>query len=96
MGLLRLLTNPRAMGVDVIGQSQAWKVYRELRRDFRVSFVSEPPGIEELWCKLTQNPQPATHLRTDAYLQAFAQLARMSVVSFDQAFRRVAEAQVLE
>ncbi len=91
MGLLRLLTNARAMGVDAIGQVAAWEVYRNMTADPRVRFLSEPAGLQESWRQLTRKPQPATNLWTDAYLQAFARLQDLQVVSFDQGFRRFAD-----
>src|SRR5713226_7464511 len=88
MGLLRLLTNQHVMGVDVFTLVEAWDVYHELVRDSRVQFPAEPAGIEDLWRQFTKKSQPATNLWTDAYLQAFAQLKDLQVVSFDQGFRR--------
>lgn len=88
MGLLRLLTNQHLMGVDIFTQAEAWEVYHELTRDSRVQFLAEPTGIEGAWRQLTRKSQPATNLWTDAYLQAFAQLKDLQVVSFDRGFRR--------
>ena len=88
MGLLRLLTNQQVMGVDVFTLAGAWKIYNELIRDSRVRFLTEPAGIEDLWRQFTQETRPATNVWTDAYLQAFAQLKNVYVVSFDRGFRR--------
>ena len=44
MGLLRLLTNRNAMGVDVIDQARAWAVYQMLAADWRVRYFDEPDG----------------------------------------------------
>src|ERR1035441_4860858 len=46
MGLLRLLTNRHAMGIDVLNQIEAWKAYRRLASDGRIRFLAEPLGIE--------------------------------------------------
>src|SRR5690349_3742270 len=46
LGLLRLLTNPRVMGRDVLGQSRAWGVFDKLFADARVRFITEPEGID--------------------------------------------------
>ena len=88
MGLLRLLTNHHAMGGEAVSQSRAWEIYRTIASDQRVSFYPEPAGVEETWSGLTQRGQPATNLWTDAYLQAFARLKGLHVVSFDRGFRR--------
>lgn len=96
MGLLRLLTNARVMGADVIGQSAAWDVYLQLMSDSRVRFLSEPADIEAAWRKLTRKAHPATNVWTDAYLLAFADLSELQVVTFDQAFRRLAGSRAVE
>ncbi len=88
MGLLRLLTNAPTMGPDVVGPATAWGVYGRMTTDLRVQFLSEPPGIEMLWQQLTKTPQAVRNLWTDAYLQAFAQLKDVRVVSFDRDFQR--------
>ena len=90
MGLLRLLTNARVMGEDVLTQSAAWDVYRRLMSDSRVRFLPEPPGLESAWRRLTRKAQPSTNAWTDAYLLAFAEVSGLQVATFDQAFRRLA------
>src|SRR5438067_1379564 len=59
MGLLRLLTNPKAMGIDVVSQAQAWKVYDQICEDSHVTFLGEPSGLPEAWRSLTQQDKPA-------------------------------------
>ena len=95
MGLLRLLTNRHAMGVDVLNQIEAWKAYRRLAADGRIRFLSEPLGIESAWHELTMSGQPATNLWTDAYLQAFGRISGAQVVSFDRGFSRLSESNAL-
>ena len=89
MGFLRLLTNTRVMGDDVLSQRQAWIVCEQLARDHRVVFAMEPVNIEPVWKKLTQSAFAATSLWTDAYIAAFALLHNFHVVSFDSGFRRI-------
>lgn len=90
MGFLRLLTNSRVMGEDVLGQRQAWSVYEQLGRDARVVFALEPPDIEPVWKKLTQGAFRAPGLWTDAYIAALSLLHSFHVVSFDKGFRGIA------
>lgn len=90
MGFLRLLTNARVMGDDVLSQRQAWRIYEELADDVRVIFALEPPHIEPIWKKLTQSAFGATGLWTDAYIAAFALLHNFRVVSFDRGFGKIA------
>ena len=95
MGLLRLLTNRNAMGVDVIDQARAWAVYQMLAADWRVRYFDEPDGVEGAWRDLTRKPQPAVRLWTDAYLQALAQLWGLQVVSFDRGYQKLAGSNAL-
>ena len=89
MGFLRLVTNSRVMGEDVLNQRQAWGVYGELARDPRVIFALEPPEIEPVWKKLTQSAFAATGLWTDAYIAALALIDNFRVVSFDKGFSKI-------
>jgi uncharacterized protein len=91
MALLRLLTNSRAMGIDAIKPLEAWSVYETLMRDPRVHFSVEPPGLERAWVELTRRPQVAQSRWTDTYLQAFARVRELSVVTFDKGFRQFAK-----
>jgi uncharacterized protein len=90
MGFLRLLTNSRVMGDDVLNQRQAWGIYEQMARDRRVVFALEPPSIEPAWKKLTQSALAGTGLWTDAYIAALALLHNFQVVSFDRGFRKIA------
>lgn len=88
MGLLRLLTNQSVMGDDVVAPAQAWSVYRRMRGDLRVQYFAEPPGIEDIWHRLTHRLESGSRAWTDAYLQAFAAVKELQVVSFDRGLRR--------
>lgn len=87
MGMLRLLTNTHVMSEDVLSQAQAWKLYFHLCQDARISFLAEPPGLEEAWHKLSTRTTSQSHW-TDAYLQAFAFLSDTVMVTFDRGFRQ--------
>jgi len=89
LALLRLLTNARVMGVDVLTQAGAWSVYDRLRQDARVGYTDEPLGLEAAFRHLTQTRQPAAGAWTDAYLAALAETRGLTVVSFDRGFRRL-------
>ena len=88
MGLLRLLTNSRVMGGDMMIPSAAWRVYKALASDPRVRFAAEPPGLDQAWQSLTGNLATGQSRWTDTYLQAFAQLREFSVVTFDRGFQQ--------
>lgn len=75
------------MGADVVGPREALAHYRNIRRDSRVTFVAEPPGLDEIWSELMES-SAAGRLWTDAYLTAFAMGHGYSLASFDRGFRR--------
>lgn len=87
MGILRLLTSAKVMGKDVLKPRDAWAVYRSLRRDWRVTFASEPAGLEQTWIDLLR-AAPGAASWTDAYLAAFALGYGYNLVSFDRGFGR--------
>lgn len=89
LGVLRLLTNARVMGVDAMSQSKAWKTYDKFLRDPRVSFLAEPDRVDEYFRPFTRSPHRATSLWTDAYLAAVAKAGSLSIVTLDKAFARI-------
>ncbi len=93
-GLLRLLTNPRVMGDNVLTGQQAWRVHDALYADSRVAFAEEPEGVQERWRIYTRSTQTGPNFWTDAYLAAFAAAGGYTVVTFDQGFSRFPEASV--
>ncbi len=60
---------------------------QDLRRDWRVTFATEPAGVETGWIHL-MSATPAPPSWTDAYLAAFASGHGYGLVSFDRDFAR--------
>ena len=85
LGLLRLLTNESAMGGDVLTQLQAWKAFDALVANPSNRMMDEPPGLDPLFRRLTSSRQAATKQWADGYLAAFAEAARLTLVTFDKA-----------
>jgi len=92
IGFLRLLTHPGVMQVDVRSQAQAWKTYDLLLQDDRVSFQeeSDPEGIETVLRRLTSARRSSSKQWPDAFLVAFAQVAGLTLVTFDRGMRQMA------
>jgi uncharacterized protein len=88
MGLLRLLTNPKMMGEDVLTQRQAWAHYEHLRRDGRIVYIDEPQFIEPEWKSRSSRPAPSQGKWTDDYLAAVASLTGLTLVTFDSGFSK--------
>jgi len=88
LALLRHLTNPRILGDAALDGAAAWPALATWLRVPHVSFLSEPPGVDELLAHWG----PALDLRggawTDAYLAAFAVASGCRLVAFDGDFRR--------
>ena len=85
-GLLRLLTNARVMGPNVLNAQQAWSVFDELLEIPLIEFVDEPLDTESIWRQLTRRAGTGPNFWTDAYLAAFALATGSTVVTFDRAF----------
>jgi len=86
LGLLRLLTNRKVMGRDVVSQRQAWRIFDRLSSDARVSCLAEPARVEAEFRRLTQSPEPSTHSWSDAYLAAVAATGGLAVATLDRGF----------
>jgi uncharacterized protein len=84
-GLLRLLTNSRVMGANVLTARLAWGVYDRFASDGRVVYAVEPPGLEAQWRKVTHSARGGPNFWTDAYLTGFSAMAEVTLVTFDKA-----------
>jgi len=87
-GFLRLATNPKPAGADVLTMDEAWQKYDEYLRDPRISFAIEPAGLEGQWRSYSQGGTFSTNVWNDAYLAAFAKVADYELVTFDNGFTR--------
>ena len=87
-GLLRLLTNSRIMGPEVLTAARAWAAYDFLCSDVRVTFAPEPPSLETAWREATKHLHTGPNFWTDAYLAAFAEAGDYTIVTFDRGFLR--------
>ena len=88
LGFLRLSTNKVVMGGTPYSTEQAWQAYESVIELPEVSFLAEPSGLEPVMQKLTHLANAGTPDWTDAYLAAFANLAHVRMVSFDNGFKQ--------
>jgi len=88
LGLLRLLSNPAVMGSHVCATDAAWKLNDRLFGDPRFCLESEPLALEIELRRLTKGFPYSPKLWQDAYLGAFAVAANLTLVTFDQGFRK--------
>jgi predicted nucleic acid-binding protein len=81
------MTTEALMGVDVLSQAEAWRVYDNWLGDDRILLLDEPPPMEASFRALSHQKRPSPKDWADAYLAAFAAIGGLRLVSFDQAFR---------
>jgi uncharacterized protein len=87
-GFLRLATDPRVLRSDAVTTPAAWRLYDAILRDHRISFSSEPIGLEPIWRDYTQTGAFTPKVWNDAFLAAFARAADFEIVTFDKGFSR--------
>lgn len=87
-GFLRLATNPKVAGVDVLTLTDAWQKYDEYMTDPRIGFAREPAGIEPQWRTFSQGSTFSPKVWNDAYLAGFAIAGGYELVTFDKGFAR--------
>jgi toxin-antitoxin system PIN domain toxin len=85
LGLLRLLTNRSAMGLDVLTQAQAWVAFDALLANPANRMMDEPRGIDPLFRQHTDRDEASTKQWADGYLAAFADAAGIRLVTLDRA-----------
>jgi uncharacterized protein len=95
LGVLRFLTAEAVMGDEVLSQKQAWAVYDRWLADRRVTLTEEPPGLERRFRVLTRSRQASPKAWANAYLAAFADVAQLTLVTFDRGFRGRVESLML-
>lgn len=84
---LRLLSQQIAADYTPLTNRQAWEIFDLLMEDDATGFAKEPDGLAEVWRGLSDEGTPSPKVWMDAYLAAFAILARMRLVTMDKDFR---------
>ena len=90
MGLVRVLSQPRAMGPNVLTLTQAMAMYRQWLNTPAVGLLADPPSLDDAIEQILGRrgePQPI-RLWTDMCLAATAQSAGLRMVTFDRDFQR--------
>ncbi len=72
------------MGIDVVTQADAWRIYDLFYENGRTFFAEEPRSIEMLFRARTTKQEISTREWADAYLTAFAEAADLQFVTFDR------------
>lgn len=97
MGLVRVLSQPRAMGPNVLTLTQAMAMYRQWIETPAVGLLADPPGSDDAIAQLLgrRGELPPIRLWTDMFLSATAQSVGLRVVTFDRDFERFGLARCL-
>jgi toxin-antitoxin system PIN domain toxin len=90
LSFLRLLTNQFVMGAETRTPKEAWETLDQLSEDERVFFAVEPEGqeLESSFRELTSQHGFKGKDWPDMYLAAFAQVAGLTLVTFDRRLHR--------
>lgn len=88
MSMLRLLTNPAALGPDSLERSAAWRVVDQLRADPLVTWMDEPRDLDGIWRTMSARDDRSHKLWIDDYLTAFSQAGGLTLVTLDQGLPR--------
>jgi toxin-antitoxin system PIN domain toxin len=95
LALLRHLTNPRVLGEAALSGAAAWEALETWLAVPRVTWLQEPPGVNEFLRGWSSGLDPLGGEWTDAYLAAFAAAAGCRLVAFDSDFARYAGVEFL-
>lgn len=85
--VLRLLTTDPIMGKDAKTMSEAWSLWDRVWADPRIAFLPEPDDLEQEFRSRTRLSSRSPKIWADAYLLAFAAVAGLKFVTFDQALQ---------
>src|ERR1700730_3021891 len=85
--VLRLLTIQMVMRNDAKTMSEAWALWDKVCADDRIAMLAEPEAIEPEFRRISALRSASPKGWADAYLVAFASVAGLKLVTFDQGLR---------
>ena len=95
MGFFRLMTTEAVLGKEVLTQRQCWTIYDRWIGGGKAVLASEPAGIEDGVRRRTSADSASPKAWADAYMAAFADAARLTLVTFDRALAAKVKGSVL-
>jgi toxin-antitoxin system PIN domain toxin len=93
-GFFRLMTTEAVLGSEVIPQRQCWEIYDRWIDSGKAVLAAEPAGVQAALRLRTSVDSPSPKAWADAYLKAFAETARLTLVTFDPALAAKVEGAV--
>jgi uncharacterized protein len=94
-GFFRLLSQHGPTRGNPISTSACWDLYAQLRAKPQTAYLNEPAGVDEAWQALTTTKFVSPNLWMDAYLQAFAELSGLKIITFDRALAKASGGECL-
>lgn len=88
LGFLRQLTNPRVLGNRALDAGAAWRALQSWRALPQITWLAEPPGVDELLAPWARQLDCRSGDWTAAYLAAFAAASGSRLVAFDPVYQR--------
>ncbi|HMD40717.1 MAG TPA: TA system VapC family ribonuclease toxin [Candidatus Acidoferrum sp.] len=85
--VLRLLTTSSVMGSDTRKMGEAWEIWDKVCDDERIAFLPEPESVEREFRRLSALRTSSPKVWADSYLLAFAGVAGLKLVTFDQGMK---------
>jgi hypothetical protein len=85
---LRRLTNAQILGTAALDGAGAWHALETWLAVPQVTFLAEPPGLDELLTQWAGKLDLRDGQWADAYLAAFALASGCRLISFDESFHR--------
>ena len=87
LGVLRLLTNPKAMDGNPVLPEDALAAWNDLSHDPRTLWSDPAPGLEMYFRRNVDGRQSSPNLWSDAWLAAHAESQGFRLTSLDSGFR---------
>ena len=95
LGIFRLMTTEAVLGTDALTQRQCWNLYDRWIKGGKAILIGEPAGLAANLRLAASTDSPSPKAWADAYLAAFAETARLTLVTFDRALAGKAKGAVL-
>jgi hypothetical protein len=95
MGFFRLMTTEAVMGDEALTQRACWTLYRQWLNGGKARLEGEAAGVGQHFERRSQAGTPSPKEWSDAFLAAFAEAGKLTLVTFDRALAAKAKASVL-
>jgi toxin-antitoxin system PIN domain toxin len=95
LGLLRLLTNRSALGIEALTLRQAWQAFDRFSDFWKATFLDEPPEFDDLFRQYTRRDEVSTKVWSDGYVVALAAASGLRLVTFDRALAKQDKGSIL-